>query len=56
MEFNELCLNLKVNDTLAIGPFKYTVLKRDNDFVLLTWTESSGITKELWVNVKRKAA
>lgn len=44
------------NDTLHIGPYKYTVLKRDGDFVLLSWIESTGIQNEKWFNLKRKAA
>lgn len=44
------------NDTLKIGPYFYTVLKRDGDFALLYWIESTGIEREMWVNMRRKVA
>lgn len=47
---------MKQNDTLSIGPFRYVVLDRNGDWALLGWTDKDGVTKELWVNLARKAA
>ncbi len=41
------------NDVITIGPYKYTVLKREGTRMLLAWVESTGISKELWVRIKQ---
>lgn len=37
---------------IQIGPFKYNVLKRDGNRLLLQWTESTGVEKTRWVILK----
>ena len=40
------------NDTILIGAYKFTVLKRDHSRILLYWIDSvSNQPKERWVNL-----
>lgn len=43
---------MKTSDILFLGPYKYNVLKRDGNRVLLSWIESTGIYKEMWLLIK----
>jgi hypothetical protein len=43
---------MSTNDVIIIGPYKYTVLKREGRRMLLSWIESTGIYKETWLLIK----
>lgn len=44
---------MSANDTIIIGPFRYNVIKRENNRILIGWTESTGIYKEVWILYKK---
>ena len=41
------------NDTLLIGPYKYIILKRKENRVLVSWIESDGKEREMWMILRR---
>lgn len=43
---------MSTNDIIKIGPYTYNVLKRETNRILLSWTESTGIYKEMWFILK----
>ncbi len=45
---------MKTNDIIQLGPYKYNVLKREGNRMLVSWTESTGVYKELWLIVKKQ--
>lgn len=47
---------MSTNDVLQLGPYKYNVLKREGNRVLLSWTETTGIYREMWMILKRRIA
>ncbi len=42
------------NDTIKIGPFSFRIIDRQDNRVLLEWTEASGETKQRWVITNSK--
>jgi len=44
---------MSANDVIIIGPFRYTVIKRENSRVLIGWREATGIYKETWLLLKK---
>jgi hypothetical protein len=43
---------MSTNDVIIIGPYRYTVLKREARRMLLSWIESTGIYREEWLLTK----
>lgn len=43
---------MSTNDVITIGPYKYTVLKREGRRMLLSWIEATGIQREMWLLIK----
>lgn len=43
---------MSTNDVITIGPYKYTVIKREGRRMLLSWTEATGIYREMWLLIK----
>ena len=41
------------NDTIKIGPYSYLVLERLGNYALLSWIETTGIERELWIKIRR---
>lgn len=54
MGINSKGAQMGINDVIMIGPFRYNVLKREDNRILVAWTESTGIYKELWILYKSK--
>lgn len=40
------------NDTIQIGPYTYNILKVVGRRILIQWTESTGIQREMWFIMK----
>lgn len=43
---------MSTNDVIVIGPFRYNILKRETNRILVAWTETTGIYKETWILLK----
>lgn len=42
------------HDTILIKNFRFVILKREANRILLTWTEKSGVTKERWIIINKE--
>lgn len=45
---------MSTNDVLNIGPYKYNILKREGNRVLVSWIEAKdNIYREMWLLIKK---
>ncbi len=45
---------MSTNDVIKIGPYKYTILKREDHRILVSWIESKNdIYREMWILIKK---